>query len=304
MKISKLCEIAVDLGCEVKYNEPLSLHTTFRVGGNCRAFIELASDIAVIELIRAANDMGVRYFVLGNGTNVLFDDRGYNGVIFHIGNLMSKIELHEENNVRASAGAGLNRLCTFALDNSLAGLEFAYGIPGSVGGAVFMNAGAYGGEIKDVIKSVEVVDCKDGKPYIFKVGELDMSYRQTSFMKNGMIVLGGVFELKKGSRAEIKARMDELMSRRKDKQPLEYPSAGSTFKRPEGKFAGKLIQDSGLRGYTVGGAQVSEKHCGFIINRGGATSKDILSLISHIQDTVLEKMGSYLECEVRYIPYE
>ena len=304
MKISKLCEIAVDLGCEVKYNEPLSLHTTFRVGGNCRAFIELASDIAVIELIRAANDMGVRYFVLGNGSNVLFDDRGYNGVIFHIGNLMSKIELHEENNVRASAGAGLNRLCTFALDNSLAGLEFAYGIPGSVGGAVFMNAGAYGGEIKDVIKSVEVVDCKDGKPYIFKVGELDMSYRQTSFMKNGMIVLGGVFELKKGSRAEIKARMDELMSRRKDKQPLEYPSAGSTFKRPEGKFAGKLIQDSGLRGYTVGGAQVSEKHCGFIINRGGATSKDILSLISHIQDTVLEKMGSYLECEVRYIPYE
>lgn len=304
MKISKLCEIAVDLGCEVKYNEPLSLHTTFRVGGNCRAFIELASDIAVIELIRAANDMGVRYFVLGNGSNVLFDDRGYNGVIFHIGNLMSKIELHEENNVRASAGAGLNRLCTFALDNSLAGLEFAYGIPGSVGGAVFMNAGAYGGEIKDVIKSVEVVDCKDGKPYIFKVGELDMSYRQTSFMKNGMIVLGGVFELKKGSRAEIKARMDELMSRRKDKQPLEYPSAGSTFKRPEGKFAGKLIQDSGLRGYTVGGAQVSEKHCGFIINRGGATSKDILSLISHIQDTVLEKTGSYLECEVRYIPYE
>ena len=304
MKISKLCEIAVDLGCEVKYNEPLSLHTTFRVGGNCRAFIELASDIAVIELIRAANDMGVRYFVLGNGSNVLFDDCGYNGVIFHIGNLMSKIELHEENNVRASAGAGLNRLCTFALDNSLAGLEFAYGIPGSVGGAVFMNAGAYGGEIKDVIKSVEVVDCKDGKPYIFKVGELDMSYRQTSFMKNGMIVLGGVFELKKGSRAEIKARMDELMSRRKDKQPLEYPSAGSTFKRPEGKFAGKLIQDSGLRGYTVGGAQVSEKHCGFIINRGGATSKDILSLISHIQDTVLEKTGSYLECEVRYIPYE
>ena len=304
MKISKLCEIAVDLDCEVKYNEPLSLHTTFRVGGNCRAFIELASDIAVIELIRAANDMGVRYFVLGNGSNVLFDDRGYNGVIFHIGNLMSKIELHEENNVRASAGAGLNRLCTFALDNSLAGLEFAYGIPGSVGGAVFMNAGAYGGEIKDVIKSVEVVDCKDGKPYIFKVGELDMSYRQTSFMKNGMIVLGGVFELKKGSRAEIKARMDELMSRRKDKQPLEYPSAGSTFKRPEGKFAGKLIQDSGLRGYTVGGAQVSEKHCGFIINRGGATSKDILSLISHIQDTVLEKTGSYLECEVRYIPYE
>ena len=259
MKISKLCEIAVDLGCEVKYNEPLSLHTTFRVGGNCRAFIELASDIAVIELIRAANDMGVRYFVLGNGSNVLFDDRGYNGVIFHIGNLMSKIELHEENNVRASAGAGLNRLCTFALDNSLAGLEFAYGIPGSVGGAVFMNAGAYGGEIKDVIKSVEVVDCKDGKPYIFKVSELDMSYRQTSFMKNGMIVLGGVFELKKGSRAEIKARMDELMSRRKDKQPLEYPSAGSTFKRPEGKFAGKLIQDSGLRGYTVGGAQVSER---------------------------------------------
>ena len=304
MKISELCELAVQLGCEVKYDEPLSQHTTFRVGGNCRAFIELPSERAVIGLIQAANTLGVRYIVLGNGSNVLFDDLGYNGVIFHIGNLMSKIELHEESSIRVSAGAGLNRLCSFAYDNSLTGLEFAYGIPGSVGGAVFMNAGAYGGEIKDVLKTVEVVDCKDGMPYIFKVSELDMSYRQTSFMKTGMIVLGGVFELKKGSKDEIKARMDELIERRKQKQPLEYPSAGSTFKRPEGKYAGKLIQDSGLRGYTVGGAQVSEKHCGFVINKGGATSKDILTLISHIQDTVLEKTGSYLECEVRYIPYE
>lgn len=304
MKISELCELAEQFGCEVRYDEPLSQHTTFKVGGNCAAFIELPSDKAAIELIKTANDLGVRYCVLGNGSNVLFDDRGYNGVIFHIGHLMSKIELHEENNIRASAGAGLNRLCTFAYENSLTGLEFAYGIPGSVGGAVFMNAGAYGGEIKDVLKAVEVVDCKDGKPYIFKVNELDMSYRQTSFMKNGLIVLGGVFALKKGNKDEIKAAMDDLMNRRKEKQPLEYPSAGSTFKRPVGKYAGKLIQDSGLRGYSVGGAQVSEKHCGFVINKGGATSKDILDLIKHIQDTVFEKTGSFLECEVRYIPYE
>ena len=302
--ISELCGLAEQLGCEVKYNEPLSQHTTFKVGGNCSAFIELSSDRSAIELIKAANGLGVRYCVLGNGSNVLFDDKGYNGVIFHIGHLMSGIELHEENNVRAAAGAGLNRLCSFACDNSLTGLEFAYGIPGSVGGAVYMNAGAYGGEIKDVLKAVEVVDCKDGRPYIFKTAELEMSYRQTSFMKNGLIVLGAVFALKKGDSAEIKALMDDLMNRRREKQPLEYPSAGSTFKRPVGKYAGKLIQDSGLRGHTVGGAQVSEKHCGFVINKGGATAKDILELIKYIQDTVLEKTGSYLECEVRYIPYE
>lgn len=304
MRISELCELAEQLGCEVKYDEPLSRHSTFKVGGNCRAFIELSSDRSVIELIKAAGSAGVRYCILGNGSNVLFDDLGYNGVIFHIGHLMSDIELHEEDHIRAGAGAGLNRLCTFAYENSLAGLEFAYGIPGSVGGAVFMNAGAYGGEIKDVLETVEVVDCRDGKPYILKVSDIKMSYRQTSFMQNGMIVLGGVFALKKGDKDQIKARMDELMDRRRDKQPLEYPSAGSTFKRPEGKFAGKLIQDSGLRGYTVGGAQVSEKHCGFVINKGGAASKDILELIRIIQETVLEKTGSYLECEVRYIPYE
>ena len=302
--IDELCRLAKQLGCEVRYDEPLSQHTTFKVGGNCRAYIELSSDSSAAELIKAAGSLGVRYCVLGNGSNVLFDDLGYNGVIFHIGHLMSGIELLGENSIRAAAGAGLNRLCTFAYENSLTGLEFAYGIPGSVGGAVYMNAGAYGGEIKDVLKAVEVVDCKDGRHFSFNIGELEMSYRQTSFMKNGLIVLGAVFELEKGDTSEIRARMDELMDKRREKQPLEYPSAGSTFKRPVGKFAGKLIQDSGLRGYTIGGAQVSEKHCGFVINKGGATAKDILELIKHIQETVMEKTGSYLECEVRYIPYE
>lgn len=304
MKIRELCALADQHGCEVRYDEPLSLHTTFKVGGCCKAFIELSSPSAASVLVRAANELGVRYYILGNGSNVIFDDRGFGGVIFHIGKAMSKIELHEESRVMAFAGAGLNRLCTFAYENSLSGLEFAYGIPGTVGGAVYMNAGAYGGEIKDVLKAVEAIDGKDGSPYILKGQDMQMSYRHSSFMDSGLIVLSAQFGLKKGNREEIKSVMDDLMGRRKEKQPLEFPSAGSTFKRPEGKFAGKLIQDSGLRGYSVGGAQVSEKHCGFVINKGGATSKDIMELIKHIQDTVLEKTGSFLECEVRYIPYE
>ena len=304
MKIRELCALAEQHGCEVRYDEPLSMHTTFKVGGRCSAFIELASPVSASILVRAASQLGIRYCILGNGSNVIFDDRGYNGVIFHIGQAMSRIELHEENRILVMAGAGLNRLCTFAYENSLTGLEFAYGIPGSVGGAVYMNAGAYGGEIKDVLRTVEAIDGRDGSPYILKAADAEMSYRHTSFMDSGLVVLNAQFMLQPGNKAEIKARMDELMSRRKEKQPLEYPSAGSTFKRPEGKFAGKLIQDSGLRGCSVGGAQVSEKHCGFVINKGGATAKDILDLIKHIQDTVMEKTGCFLECEVRFIPYE
>ncbi len=306
MDTRELCALAEELGCEVRYNEPLSQHCTFKVGGECEAFIELDSHSSVSRLIEAANEAGIRYVFIGNGSNVIFDDRGFRGVVFHLGHLMSGIELHEECNIMAYAGASLNRLCSFAYENSLTGLEFAYGIPGSVGGAVFMNAGAYGGEIKDVLNTAEVFDMQTGQGYILqkKHGDFEMGYRSSTFMDKGLVVLGGMFTLKKGDKAEIKARMDELMSRRREKQPLEYPSAGSTFKRPVGKFAGKLIQDSGLRGYTIGGAQVSEKHCGFVINRGGATSADILALIKYIQQTVKEKTGSELECEVKYIPCE
>ena len=304
MNISELCELALKLGCNVKYNEPLSLHTSFNVGGECKAFIDISGSEALKELINAAVDSGLRYYVLGNGSNVVFDSKGFNGVVFHIGNMLSSIRLMDGDTVYAEAGAGLNRLCSFALDNSLSGLEFAYGSPGSVGGAIFMNAGAYGGEIKDILLKAEALDVTSGEIVCFSRDEISMGHRYSSFMDNGMIVLSGTFSLQRGDSIAIKGKMSELMGKRKEKQPLEYPSAGSTFKRPVGNFAGKLIQDSGLRGFSVGGAQVSEKHCGFIINKGGATSDDIMTLIRHIQDTVLEKTCTMLECEVRFVPFD
>ena len=303
MNITELCAFAETLGCTVKNNEPLSEHTTFRVGGCCDVFIEISCVRALAGLVKALKAEGIRFFVLGNGSNVLFDDRGYKGVVLHVGRMMSGIALVGEDRIIAEAGAGLSRLCAFACHYSLTGLEFANGIPGLVGGAVFMNAGAYGGEIKDVTGRVEAVTAEGGLITV-PPEELDMSYRHSVFMDKGCCITAAEFRLTKGDPAEICAKMKDLMGRRREKQPLEYPSAGSTFKRPEGKYAGKLIQDSGLRGCTVGGAQVSEKHCGFVINKGGASSQDILTLIKHIQDTVLEKTGTELECEVRYIPYE
>lgn len=306
MNIGELCSLAMQLGCEVKTNEPLSAHTTFKVGGYCEAFIDISSSDALRRLICEAKASFINFCILGNGSNVIFDDRGYSGVVFHIGSMMSDIELLEGGRIKALAGAGLNRVCTFACDNSLSGLEFAYGIPGSVGGAVYMNAGAYNGEIKDVLAEVDVLDLSDLSIRTLKRENngFSMGYRDTSFMHSGLIILSAVFELESGDKSEIRAKMDDLIGRRKAKQPLEYPSAGSTFKRPEGYYAGKLIQDSGLRGYTVGGAQVSEKHCGFVVNKGGATSEDILSIISHIQKKVFSDSGVELECEIRYIPYE
>lgn len=197
----------------------------------------------------------------------------------------------------------MSRLCRVALDNGLSGLEFAYGIPGTVGGGIYMNAGAYGGEMKDVLVSVTAMD-RNGELHTYTPAQLELTYRRSRFSHTDEIIVSGDFKLAHGDKAEIEAKMNELMARRKDKQPLEYPNAGSTFKRPEGQFAGKLIQDCGLRGATVGGAQVSEKHCGFVINKGGATSADIKELIAHIQKTVYEKTGFYLECEVRIIPYK
>lgn len=303
MDLSGLCQLALQLGCKVSYNEKLSEHCSFKVGGECKAFVEVSSEKSLAELLKTADDNGLRVFVLGKGSNVIFDDKGFNGAVLHIGNDMSAIRLINENTVFAEAGAPLTKLCIFALENSLSGLEFAYGIPGTVGGAVFMNAGAYGGEIKDVILSANAVSSDGGTVTVAK-DNLDLSYRHSCFMDNDQTVASAVFRLTPSDKESIRAKMDELMSKRREKQPLEYPSAGSTFKRPEGKFAGKLIQDSGLRGFTIGGAQVSEKHCGFVINRGNATSSDILKLIDHIKNTVFEKTGTMLECEVRFVPYE
>lgn len=299
--IDKIISLAQELCCKVRLNEPLSCHSTFKTGGCCTAFIDICSDQAMISLASAAEKLGVRFLVVGNGSNLLFDDNGFDGVIFHIGNELSEIKLIDDTTIRVGAGAQLSKLCLFALENSMTGLEFAYGIPGTVGGAVFMNAGAYGGEIKDVIVSAEAV-CS-GSLVHFDADDMELSYRHSVFQSKEAYITSAVFKLAKGNKEDIKSKMNELMGRRKDKQPIEYPSAGSTFKRPEGYFAGKLIQDSGLRGACVGGAQVSEKHCGFIINKGGASSADIKSLIKKVQDKVLEDSGVTLECEVRIIPY-
>ena len=300
-KYFDMITLALKYGCEVREREPLSAHCTFRVGGDCDVFIEVSSAEALKELVCLAYEQNVRYFVLGNGSNVLFSDEGYEGVILHIGQKMNRISLLDGGKVYAEAGASLSRVCTFALENSLTGLEFAYGIPGYVGGAVFMNAGAYGGEIKDVFVSADIIT-EDGEQLTLDLSDMEMSYRYSKLMINGSIVTSAVFKLQSGDKAQIKAKMDELMGKRKAKQPIEYPSAGSTFKRPEGYYAGALIEQSGLRGYSVGGACVSEKHCGFVINKGGATARDIRTLIKDVQRIVQEKQGVSMEPEVRYIP--
>ena len=298
-----LAALAEMLGCGVCENEPLSAHTTFRTGGPCTCMIMPKSAEDLSQLVKFAAENGVRTLVMGKGSNMLCADEGFDGAVLLIGSDFSEITMLDDCTIRAQAGAAMSRLCRVALDNGLRGLEFAYGIPGTVGGGIYMNAGAYGGEMKDVLVSVTAMD-RNGELHTYTPAQLELTYRRSRFSHTDEIIVSGDFKLAHGDKAEIEAKMNELMARRKDKQPLEYPNAGSTFKRPEGQFAGKLIQDCGLRGATVGGAQVSEKHCGFVINKGGATSADIKELIAHIQKTVYEKTGFHLECEVRIIPYK
>ncbi|MDO5702915.1 MAG: UDP-N-acetylmuramate dehydrogenase, partial [Lachnospiraceae bacterium] len=238
-------------------------------------------------------------FVMGNGSNLLVSDDGYRGAIIRIGKRMGKIEVRGES-IYAEAGALLSQIASAALENSLCGFEFAGGIPGSLGGACVMNAGAYGGEMKQVLREVSCLD-EDDELLVMRGDELGLGYRTSVFMKRPMTVVGAVIELKKGDRGAIAAKMDDLRSQRQSKQPLDIPSAGSTFKRPEGYFAGKLIMDAGLKGFTIGGAQVSEKHCGFIVNRGGASASDVAELIRYVRDTVEKQFGVRLETEVRFI---
>lgn len=287
------------LGVRTKRNEPMSAHTTFKVGGCCDIMAFVNSVESVRGLILCANASGLEYYILGNGSNVLFSDKGFCGAIILLGADFSDISVKDDV-VTAAAGASLQRVCRRALENSLSGMEFAYGIPGTVGGAVYMNAGAYGGEIKDIVSRVTCANVR-GEIITYKADELDFAYRSSRFLASGEIILSADFRLQKGDPSLIKARMDELMERRKSRQPLEFPSAGSAFKRPEGTFAGLVIEQSGLKGYTVGGAQISEKHANFIINRGGATADDIMKLISDVKKTVKEKTGYELECEIRII---
>ena len=303
MNTRSLLALAEELECRVMLDEPLDKHSSFHIGGCCTAMIDINSPDNLSQLWEETNRLGIRTMALGNGSNVLFDDRGFDGIIFLIGSSMDKIYMKDDNIIVAQAGCPLLKLCRFALEHSLSGLEFAYGIPGSVGGAIFMNAGAYGGEIKDVIKLGRAVD-REGRQFEFSNEQMKFTYRGSRFTDGNELIVEGEFELPSGSYDEIQDKMVDLMSRRRDKQPLNMPSAGSAFKRPKDMFAGKLIEDSGLRGFSVGGAQVSEKHCGFIVNKGGATCSDVMELIRQVQEKVHEDSGVMLECEVRYIPYQ
>ena len=280
-------------------NEAMMKHTSFRIGGPADWFVSPDSAEALCETIKFLKAGNVPYFILGNGSNLLVSDDGYRGVVIQIGKNMSEIEINGTS-MRVGAGALLSSAASRAAAASLTGMEFAGGIPGSIGGACVMNAGAYGGEMKDILTSVTAL-FSDGSVRKVPCDELELGYRSSALMKNGAIVLEAEISLSEGDIGEIRRTMDDLRERRVSKQPLDLPSAGSTFKRPEGYFAGKLIMDAGLRGYAVGGAQVSEKHCGFVVNRGGATADDVMTLIGHIQKTVLDTFGVELVPEVRFL---
>lgn len=285
-------------------HEPLAAHCTFKIGGPADLFLLPETEAQLCRAIALCKECGVKDYLLGNGSNVLFEDAGFRGAVIDTTALkpeLSVIELPDaEYRVTVGAGTRLSALCKAALDSSLTGLEFAYGIPGTVGGAVYMNAGAYGGEIKDVLTSVRYLSA-EGEIVEAEVSALDLSYRHSIFEENGGVILSAEFCLKKGDPAAIKARMDELMQKRIDKQPLDKPSAGSTFKRPVGAYASALIDQCGLRGYRHGGAAVSDKHCGFVVNLGGATCADILALCDEVRAIVKEKTGFDLEKEIRVV---
>ncbi len=278
----------------------MSLHTTFKIGGEARLVVYPESEEQISQIVKTANKEGIRLIAIGNGSNLLVSDDGLDACVMIIGEGMSDIRLVDGNTIFAQAGAKLISLCRFAYENSLTGLEFAYGIPGFCGGAAFMNAGAYGGEMKDVLFRCEHIDAQGEKGYLDN-GALDLSYRHSAYYDNGCIITGLYLKLKKGDKAEIKAKMDDLLSRRRSKQPLEYPSAGSTFKRPQGYFAGALIEECNLKGASVGDAQVSEKHAGFVINKGNASCKDVVELCKKCSDTVMKEKGVKLDMEIRVL---
>lgn len=283
---------------QVRRMEPMSSHTTFRVGGPADVLVQ--PDYKTLpDIIRLCRKYGETYYVVGNGSNLLVGDKGIRGVVIEMVTDGQKLTVTGD---RVTAGAGilLSRVANFAADHRLTGMEFASGIPGSIGGAVVMNAGAYGGEMKDIIESVTVLDA-DGCEKRLGLKELELGYRKSCIIENNYVVTEVTLKLSKGDLQAIRDRMKELNEQRREKQPLEYPSAGSTFKRPEGYFAGKLIMDAGLRGYRLGGAQVSEKHCGFVINRDNATAEDVYQLIEHVSAEVERQFGVKLEPEVKIV---
>ncbi len=291
---------AKKLGATVDFNAAMKKYTTFKCGGNATLLITPDSIKCLVGVIDFCRKFSFEPIIMGNGSNILVTDGGIHGVVIKIGKDISRIKLLDETTICCEAGASLKSLCKFALANSLSGLEFAYGIPGTLGGAVYMNAGAYGGEMKDVLYSCTHID-EDGNLETLSQDQLDLGYRRSAYTDNGFTIVSATLKLNKAKKEDIKALMDGNLQRRKDKQPLEYPSAGSTFKRPEGYYAGALIQESGLKGYTVGGAQVSEKHAGFVINKKKATATDVIKLIRDVQDIVYKDSGVMLETEVKII---
>lgn len=295
--LNRLCEIVgSDHVCE---DEPMKNHTTFRIGGNADYFVSPHSTEEIREVLEACARWEVPYYIIGNGSNLLVGDRGYRGVIIRLFKNFAMLTA-EDDRIHVQAGVLLSKAARKALEHGLTGLEFASGIPGTIGGALVMNAGAYGGEMKDVAESVTVLT-GEGKVLTLGREELDMGYRTSVIAKKGYLVLEAVLQLQRGDREVIRAKMEELKEKRVSKQPLEYPSAGSTFKRPQGYFAGKLIMDAGLRGFRVGGAQVSEKHCGFVINCGNASASDVTELINEVSRRVKEQTGVRLEPEVKML---
>lgn len=279
----------------LEWNVPLAKYTTFHIGGPAECFISARSSEEVQMVLRFCKEHQVNLHVLGNGSNLIIDDRGLPGIVLYIGRRMQDITVNGTEIV-ADAGARMALVSRAAAEASLTGLEFAFGIPGTIGGGVIMNAGAYGGELSQVVTKVEAFD-RDGNALVLEGDELEFGYRKSILKTKGYIVSRIYFRCQPGNKDDIQDLMAELGKRRRDKQPLEYPSAGSTFKRPEGYFAGKLIEDSGLKGYTIGGAQVSEKHAGFIINKDGASCKDVRSLVGYVKAVVLDKFGVELEPE-------
>lgn len=283
----------------VKIDESMAKYTTFRAGGNTKYLVEPSNIEEMSAILKLIYSYGIKSYVMGNGSNLLVRDSGFDGIIVKIGNKLSNLTV-DGNNIACDAGVLMSKLANTALENGLTGMEFGAGIPGTIGGAVTMNAGAYDGEIKDIIIKADILDDK-GNIFTLSKDELELGYRTSIIQKKNLYVVSASFELKEGDREDIKNKMNQFLNARKEKQPLEYPSAGSTFKRPQGHFAGKLIMDAGLAGYGVNGACVSRKHCGFIINQGNATATDIIAVIENVSQIVYEKYGVKLEPEVKIL---
>ena len=292
--------LADGFNCTYIENEPLSKHTSFKIGGPTDLYIAVNDTQAMAEIYSACVKCDINTLILGNGSNLLVTDKGFRGVVLSTVNCLVEAKYDGAYIIECDAGVKLSRVCTLAYENGLTGLEFAWGIPGSVGGAVYMNAGAYDGEIKDVLYSVEHIT-PSGEIVEVRADDINLGYRMSDYQKNNCVITKVKFKLSSGIQSEIKAKMDDFMQRRKDKQPLEFASAGSTFKRPSGYFAGKLIDECGLRGYSFGDACVSQKHCGFVINKGKATFFDVMKVIEHVKQEVFLQKNVKLECEVRIV---